>query len=91
MKKKKELTDWVEKRAQTVARHEDYLRSKDVAHILDLSPDDVIELARKGELEGTKNGRFWRFKVKDVKEYQKQKRKEEDEYFARVDRDRDAR
>jgi len=47
------------------------LRSKDVAHILDCSPDDVIELARRGKLKGTKTGRFWRFRLEDVLAYKK--------------------
>jgi len=49
-----------------------FLRSKDVAHILDCSPDDVIELARKGKVKASKNGRFWLFLEKDVKMYQKE-------------------
>ncbi|MEW6443668.1 MAG: helix-turn-helix domain-containing protein [bacterium] len=47
------------------------LRSKDVAHILDCSPDDVIELARRGKLRATKQGRFWRFRQNDVITYKK--------------------
>jgi excisionase family DNA binding protein len=47
------------------------LRSKDVAHILDCSPDDVIELARRGRLRATKQGRFWRFCQADVLTYKK--------------------
>ena len=47
------------------------LRSKDVAHILDCSPDDVIELARRGDMKASKQGRFWRFTVPDVMKYQK--------------------
>ena len=51
-------------------------RSKDVAHILDCSPDDVIELARRGKIKGTKEGRFWRFREKDINAYiRKQERK----------------
>ena len=42
------------------------LRSKDVARILDCSPDDVIELARRGKIKGTKQGRFWRFQERDI-------------------------
>jgi excisionase family DNA binding protein len=45
------------------------LRSKDVAHVLDCSPDDVIELARRGRLRATKQGRFWRFRQADVLTY----------------------
>ncbi|MEW6444118.1 MAG: helix-turn-helix domain-containing protein [bacterium] len=46
--------------------HGQYLRSKDVAHIFDCSPDDVIELAREGKLRAFKEGRFWRFRQADV-------------------------
>jgi hypothetical protein len=48
------------------------LRSKDVAHILDCSPDDVIDMARKDMFAGAfKVGRFWRFPLSGVKKYQK--------------------
>jgi len=52
-------------------KKESLLRSKDVAHILDCSPDDVIELARRGKLRASKQGRFWRFKHNDVLVYKK--------------------
>ena len=52
-------------------KKETLLRSKDVAHILDLPPDDVIYLARKGKLRGTKEGKYWKFRLRDVKYYQK--------------------
>jgi hypothetical protein len=51
------------------------LRSKDVAHILDMSPDDVIELARKGKLKATKQGRYWLFRPSDAMAYRKQMNK----------------
>jgi len=54
-----------------MAKKENLLRSKDVAHILDCSPDDVIELARRGKLRASKQGRFWRFKHNDVLTYKK--------------------
>ena len=54
-----------------MAKKENLLRSKDVAHILDCSPDDVIELARRGKLGASKQGRFWRFKPNDVVAYKK--------------------
>ena len=60
-----------------MASSKDLLRSKDVAHILDCSPDDVIELARKKKLKGTKTGRFWRFRPEDVMAYKKRRKKEE--------------
>lgn len=42
------------------------LSSRDVAVLLDVSPDDVNELARRGDLPGFKQGRFWRFRRRDV-------------------------
>ena len=54
-----------------VVKKETLLRSKDVAHILDLPPDDVIYLARKGKLRGVKEGKYWKFRLRDVKYYQK--------------------
>ena len=53
------------------AKKENLLRSKDVAHILDLPPDDVIYLARKGKLRGVKEGKYWKFRLRDIKFYQK--------------------
>jgi hypothetical protein len=47
------------------------LRSKDVAHLLDCSPDDVIDLARKEKLKGVKQGRYWGFRFQDVESYRK--------------------
>jgi excisionase family DNA binding protein len=49
------------------------LNTKDVAHILDCSPDDVIYLARRNKLRATKMGRYWRFRYNDIKAYQKKK------------------
>lgn len=58
------------------AKKETLLRSKDVAHILDLPPDDVIYLARKGKLRGVKEGKYWKFRLRDVKYYQKKLQKD---------------
>jgi len=58
------------------AKTDNLLRSKDVAHILDLPPDDVIYLARKGKLRGIKEGKYWKFRLRDVKFYQKRVHKE---------------
>ncbi len=55
-----------------MAKREELLRSKDVAHVLDCSPDDVIELARSGKLKASKMGRFWRYRYTDVITYKKQ-------------------
>ena len=61
-----------------VIRKTPLLRSKDVAHILDISPDEVIELARKGELKGEKRGRFWWFSEADVRACKKRMKKQAD-------------
>ena len=42
------------------------LGTRDVAMLLDLSPDEVATAARKGDLKGSREGRQWRFTVKDV-------------------------
>lgn len=47
------------------------LRSRDVAHILDLSPDQVAELAQRKKLKATKVGRIWRYSLADVKAYKR--------------------
>jgi excisionase family DNA binding protein len=51
-------------------KEEELLKSKDVAWILDCSPDDVVEMAKRGELQGIKAGRFWRFRREDVQAYE---------------------
>jgi excisionase family DNA binding protein len=48
-----------------------FLRSKDVAHILDCSPDDVIELVHRGKLTAMKVGRIWKYRMVDVLAYQR--------------------
>ena len=62
------------KMATSKKNGENLLRSKDVAHLLDCSPDDVIELARRKILRATKQGRFWRFRRQDVKDYERKNR-----------------
>jgi len=42
------------------------LNSKDVARLLDVSPDTVNEFARKSILPGFKKGRQWRFRKRDI-------------------------
>jgi len=58
-----------------MARNEKLLRSKDVAHILDCSPDDVIALARNERLPAIKVGRFWKFRYADVAAYKRKAEK----------------
>jgi len=45
---------------------EKLLRARDVAHILDCSPDDVYPLINAGELKASKVGRLWKFRLEDV-------------------------
>lgn len=47
-------------------RDEDLLNSREVARILDLSPDTVNEFARKNILPGFKKGKQWRFRKRDI-------------------------
>jgi len=54
---------------------EKLLKSRDVAWILDCSPDDVVVLARKGKLKAFKQGRSWRFREADVVAYKKRMEK----------------
>jgi excisionase family DNA binding protein len=51
--------------------NKDYLKSKDVARILDCSPDEVLELARRGELRAFKEGRFWKYREAAVMAYKR--------------------
>ena len=45
---------------------EKLLRARDVAHILDCSPDDVYPLINTGVLKASKVGRLWKFRLEDV-------------------------
>jgi excisionase family DNA binding protein len=57
-------------------REEELLNSREVAIILDLSPDTVNEFARKNILPGFKKGKRWRFKKKDVSTFTKKQSRE---------------
>ena len=48
------------------------LNSRDVARILDMSPDTVNEYARKKILLGVKKGRQWRFRRRDIASFKRQ-------------------
>ncbi len=50
------------------------LNSKEVAEILDCSPDSVNELARKSVLPAFKRGRQWRFRKRDITSFKRQLR-----------------
>ena len=51
-----------------------WLNSKEVAEILDCSPDTVNELARKSILPASKKGRQWRFRKRDITSFKRQLR-----------------
>jgi excisionase family DNA binding protein len=57
-------------------RDDAILNSKEVALILDLSPDTVNEFARKGTLPAFKKGRQWRFRKRDIAAFKRQLRGE---------------
>ena len=55
-------------------RDDIYLNSKEVAQILDVSPDTVNEFARKHLLPAFKQGRQWRFRKRDITSFKRQLR-----------------
>jgi len=54
-----------------MASKQTLLKSKDVAHILDMSPDDVIYLARHQKLRAIKEGKYWKFRLAHVQTYKR--------------------
>jgi len=48
------------------------LNSREVAYLLDLSPDTVNEFARKSILPAFKKGRQWRFRRRDIALFKRQ-------------------
>ncbi len=48
------------------------LNSREVAFLLDLSPDTVNELARRNLIPAFKKGRQWRFRKRDVTLFKRQ-------------------
>ncbi len=53
-------------------RDDAILNSRDVALLLDLSPDTVNEFARKNILPAFKRGRQWRFRRRDIAAFKRQ-------------------
>lgn len=47
------------------------LNSREVALLLDLSPDTVNELARRNLLPAFKKGRQWRFRKRDIASFKR--------------------
>ncbi len=50
------------------------LNSREVAFLLDLSPDTVNEFARRNIIPAFKKGRQWRFRKRDVNSFKRQVR-----------------
>jgi excisionase family DNA binding protein len=50
------------------------LNSREVAFLLDLSPDTVNEFARRNVLPAFKKGRQWRFRRRDINSFKRQLR-----------------
>jgi excisionase family DNA binding protein len=48
------------------------LNSREVAFLLDLSPDTVNEFARRNILPAFKKGRQWRFRKRDIALFKRQ-------------------
>ncbi|MBM4262805.1 MAG: helix-turn-helix domain-containing protein [Deltaproteobacteria bacterium] len=57
-------------------RDEELLNSRQVAMILDLSPDTVNEFARKNILPAFKKGKQWRFRKRDISVFYKKQNKD---------------
>jgi helix-turn-helix protein len=57
-------------------REEELLNSKQVAVILDMSPDTVNEFARKNILPAFKKGKQWRFRKRDISIFYKKQPKD---------------
>ena len=51
------------------------LKTRDLAILLDMSPDAVNDMARRGILRGYKSGNQWRFRRKDVERYVEREKK----------------
>ena len=60
---------------EVMAKQEELLSSKEVDRILDMNPDDVTVLARKGELRARRLGRYWSYHYRDVMLYLEQQEK----------------
>lgn len=79
LEKKNFLADTIEDHPRIggsmTEREEELLNSRQVAVILDLSPDTVNEFARKNILPAFKKGKQWRFRRRDISIfYKKQSR-----------------
>jgi excisionase family DNA binding protein len=55
----------------TMADKDTLLNSREVAFLLDLSPDTVNEFARRSILPAFKKGRQWRFRKRDIASFKR--------------------
>ncbi len=51
---------------ENTSRMPKILKSSDISRLLEVSPDDITLLARRGYLRGFKSGRQWRFKKRYI-------------------------
>ncbi|HLI61866.1 MAG TPA: helix-turn-helix domain-containing protein [Terriglobales bacterium] len=53
-------------------KEDSLLNSREVAFLLDVSPDTVNEFARRNVLPAFKKGRQWRFRKRDIMLFKRQ-------------------
>lgn len=57
------------KALKTLENMPNILKTRDLAVLLDMSPDAVNDMARKGIVKGYKSGNQWRFRRKDIERF----------------------
>ena len=60
-----------EKKKKEEKEDDHILRTKDVAHLWDCSPDDIGDMARNGWPGARKIGRYWKFSYAAVMKHRK--------------------
>jgi len=45
--------------------------TKNAAHVLDVSPDDIVMLCNRRLLHGVKQGRFWKVSLRALRDFKK--------------------
>ena len=56
-----------------MSKEKKQLNSREASIVLDMCPEDVVTLARKGRLDGWKHGKCWKFRRKDLLEYKERR------------------
>jgi hypothetical protein len=77
-------------RRKQLTKEQKVMKSRDVAYLLDCSPDDVILLAQKGKLKAHKNGKYWRYRLDDVLEFKRERAAEQKKAEKAARRKKDA-